>query len=269
MKKTLLNLILLLILVLSTNNLAIANNVKFVQVADAHYNLNSKYANEILEKTIDSINQLDNIDFVVFTGDNISSPNIEYLDGFMDKVTRLKVPYHIIIGNRDVFKSKDLSKIDYISTIKKHDFFYKHKSPNYVFKKNGYVFIALDGAKEVMPNTVGYFKKDTLDWLETQLVKYEKYPVIIIQHYPLVEPMVRKNHEIYKKEDYLERLDKYNNVLAIIAGHYHSNGEILRNTVYHISSPDLLTSPNYYKIIEISKTNDFSPLIFTELKSVQ
>lgn len=268
MKKSLFISLLTFFVCLLIQNSVLAETIKFVQITDAHYNNKTPYRKEVLKKTVKDINAQKDISFVLFTGDNIDSPKPEYLDDFLQIINGLNIPYYIVIGNHDVFKSGGLSKQQYIEQIKEHNFFYRPRKPSYVFKKNGFVFIVVDGAKEVIPGAVGYYRKDTLDWLEKQLVKYKKYPVIIAQHYPLVEPKVLKSHETFQKEDYLERLDKYNNVAAVISGHYHINGENMRNGVYHISTPTLMADPNYYKIIEISTTKGFSPMIYTELKEV-
>jgi hypothetical protein len=39
-------------------------------------------------------------------------------------------------------------------------------------EKNKLVFIVVDGSKDVLPSSIGYYKNDTLDWLEEQLIKY-------------------------------------------------------------------------------------------------
>jgi predicted phosphodiesterase len=77
------------------------------------------------------------------------------------------------------------------------------------------------------------------------------------------------SHEVYKKEDYLKILDKYDNVISIVAGHTHINYEAMRNGVYHISSPSLLNNEHEYKVISISTTKGFSPMVYTELKEVE
>lgn len=268
MKKNLFVSLIALLTCIFIQNSVFANVIRFVQVTDVHYNNKIPYRKEVLKQTIEDINKQKDISFVIFTGDNIDSPKPEYLEDFVSIITKLNVPYYIVIGNHDVFKNGGLSKQQYIETIKEHNIFYKPKKPNYVFKKNGFVFIVVDGAKEVIPGTIGYYRKDTLDWLDKQLKKYNKYPVIIAQHYPLVEPKIQKSHETYKKEEYLERLDKHKNIIAVISGHYHVNGENTRNGVYHISTPTLMTPPNCYKIIEISTTKGFSPLIYTQLREV-
>ena len=60
-------------------------------------------------------------------------------------------------------------------------------------------------------------------------------------------------------------LSKHNNVLAVVAGHFHKNDEISYNGVYHIVSPK--ASNGQYKIIEIDCDNDNE--IFTILKDVK
>ena len=50
---------------------------------------------------------------------------------------------------------------------------------NYAFTKNGIVFIVVDGAKEVIPTPSGYYKPETLTWLDNQLKKYDNKKVVI------------------------------------------------------------------------------------------
>ena len=130
------------------------------------------------------------------------------------------------------------------------------------------MFIVVDGAKEVIPGNVGYYKEETLAWLEKNLKKYHKKQVIILQHFPLVEPRESRSHRTYQKEKYLELLKKYPNVKAVISGHYHLNNEKMQDGIYHISSPSLLVQPNQYKIIDIVSTKGFSTMIYTQLRDV-
>ena len=63
-------------------------------------------------------------------------------------------------------------------------------------------------------------------------------------------------------------LDNYDCVISVIAGHIHTNGEIMRNGVYHITTPSLLNDPHSYKVITVTTTKGFSPMVYTELKEV-
>lgn len=245
-----------------------AGEIKFVQVSDVHYSNESEYPKKVLEAAIKDINKLDNVSFVIFTGDNINDPNPEYVGEFTKIANKLNVPYYVVIGNHDVFKSNGLSKERYFELVKENNFFFKYKTPNYVFKKDEFVFIVVDGAKEVIPGTTGYFKKNTLDWLEKQLTKYSKNPVIICQHFPLLEPKPSKSHNTYKAEEYLDLLKKHSNVIALLSGHYHMNSEKMQDGIYHINSPSLLALPNQYKVIDIVTTKGFSPMIYTQLREL-
>lgn len=263
------NIILTLISILLLQNSVFANVIKFVQVTDSHFIAKDKYRTEVLQQTVKSINNEKDVSFVVFTGDNLDSPKEAYLPEFINIINKLNVPYYLVIGNHDVFKNNGLSKTHYLEIVRDNNYFYKYKKPNYVFKQDGFTFIVLDGAKEIIPGSIGYYKEDTLNWLDKQLKKHKKDPVIILQHFPLVALKERPTHSVYQKEKYFDILDKHDNVISIIAGHLHTNSEIMRNGVYHITSPTLLSTPPVYKVITVSTTKGFSPMIYTELKEVE
>ncbi len=260
--------IIILSLLLGITIKAYAGEIKFVQVSDTHYASDNEYSKRVLETAISDINKLDNVSFVIFTGDNISDPKPDYLVEFIQIANKLNVPYYLVIGNHDVFKSNGLSKERYFEIVKENNIFYKFKTPNYVLKKGEFVFIIVDGAKEVIPGTTGYFKENTLKWLDKQLTKYAKKQVIICQHFPLLDPKPSKSHNTYRAEEYLELLKKHSNVIAVISGHFHMNSEKMQDGIYHINSPSLLALPNQYKIIDIVTTKGFSPMIYTQLREL-
>lgn len=268
MKNLFFKFIITLVSGLLLQNVVLAGEIKFVQVTDPHFSITNPYSEEVLRKTVEDINKLEGVSFVAFTGDNIDKPQPEELAAFVRIVNKLNVPYYLVIGNHDVFKTNGLSKEEYFQVVRENNFLYRYKTPNYVFKKGEFVFIVVDGAKEVIPGNVGYYKEETLAWLEKNLKKYHKKQVIILQHFPLVEPRESRSHRTYQKEKYLELLKKYPNVKAVISGHYHLNNEKMQDGIYHISSPSLLVQPNQYKIIDIVSTKGFSTMIYTQLRDV-
>lgn len=271
MKKFLSLIFLVIVSIFVLTNSAFANEIKFAQVTDSHYAINNSYKEKILKDTVENLNNRSDISLVIFTGDNIDNAKIPNLIGFMEIIKKLNKPYYIVIGNHDVFKSNGLSKEKYMETVGEYGFKFrfKPKTANYVFKKDKFIFIVVDGAKQVIPGTNGYYKQDTLVWLDKQLTKYKKYPVILCQHFPIVPPKEINSHTTYQADKYLELINKHDNVIAVIAGHYHINGEKMLNGVYHISSPSLLIEPNNYKIITVVTTKGFSPMIYTELVPVE
>ena len=253
-------------------SMAMDKSIRFIQVTDAHFNPNIENTKEILTQTVKDINNQKDIAFVVFTGDNIDKANEKHLEEFMKIVKKIHAPYYLVLGNHDVFKSQNLSKVRYKEIVRHHRI-WLHRSWNYSFKKNGYVFIVADGAKEVIPGAAGYYRADTLKWIDKQLTKNADKPVIIFQHYPIIESPefgkgALRTHRTYQAEKYLDMLSKHDNVIAIVSGHFHVNSEVMQNGVYHINTPTLQKDPPTYKIIDVVHKKGLSPIIYTQLKEV-
>lgn len=254
-----------------------AKSVKFVQVTDSHFSItNADFSQrevgeskEVFEKAINDINTIKGLDFVAFTGDNIDTANPASLKAFLTIANRLKVPYYIVIGNHEVFKSQDFDKKEYMATVRKYSKSYKPRAANYEFSKNGIVFLVVDGAKEVIPGPSGYYKKATLKWLDKELTKYKNSEVVILQHFPIVEPYYNRSHTTYNIKDYEDVLAKHNNVIAIFSGHYHANGETKKDGIYHVSTPSLLEAPHNYKVIELEVKNNKDYQVYTQLRHAE
>jgi 3',5'-cyclic AMP phosphodiesterase CpdA len=254
-----------------------AKTVKFAQITDSHFSTvkgsytqrDVEYSKEALENTIKDINSLKEIDFVAFTGDNIDTANEKDLKLFLQIANKLNVPYYIVIGNHEVFKSQDFGKKEYLKILRKYSKNCKPSSPNYVFEKNGFVFLVVDGAKETIPGPAGYYKKDTLLWLDKTLTKYEKRTVVILQHFPIVEPYYNRSHTTYNIKDYEDILKKHNNVIAIFSGHYHANAETKKDGIYHVSTPSLVEAPHNYKVVEINVKDKNDSQIYTQLRHAE
>ena len=237
-----------------------AKDVKFAQVTDVYYRGNS----EMLNKIIKDINKTPDIDFIVFTGNNIGKPNENNLKHFLNDAKRLNKPFYIVLGNKDVSKSHHLDKKTYMSIVRRYSKFHP-KSTNYTFKKNNIVFIVVDGSKEVIPSVNGFYNKDTIAWVNKQLTKYASNKVVILQHFPLVNKPNNEYYYTYNILEYMQILSKHNNVLAVVTGHYNKNDEVMYNGVYHITSPR--SSEGTYKIIDIDTSNGNA--VYTILKDVK
>lgn len=263
-------------LLFTTQNVS-AKNVKFVQITDSHFSAtNSDYSQrevegskEVLEKTIKDINCIKGLDFVAFTGDNIDTANVNSLKAFLAIANKLKVPYYIVIGNHEVFKSQDFDKKAYMATVRKYSKGYKPRAANYEFSKNGIIFLVVDGAKEVIPGPSGYYKKATLKWLDKELTKYKDNEVVILQHFPIVEPYYNRSHTTYNIKEYEDVLAKHDNVIAIFSGHYHANGETKKDGIYHVSTPSLLESPHNFKVVELEVKNNKDYQVYTQLRHAE
>ena len=241
----------LILLGLFLNISVLAREVKLIHITDIDLNKKNAYK---LQRTIKEINMYKDIDFVVFGGNNISKADVENLNTFLYLVKKTKKKSYILLGNNDVLSSSGVDKKFYMKKVARAEFRHSDK-PNYVFKKNGYVFIAMDGAKQYFKSTNGYYNKEELLWLDKTLEKYKDENVVILQHFPLLES-ASKWEETAKIEDYKEVLAKYNNVKVIISGHYGKNQEVRRDGIYHIVT-ESYSENGAYKIIEIDLDYDF------------
>lgn len=256
---------------------AYASTIKFIQVTDSHFSAigvdysqrDVENSENVLRKTIDDINGVPDVDFIVFSGDNIDTANAADLVKFLKIANKLKYPYYIVIGNHEVFKSQNLDKKEYMRLVSKYSKNCRYKNANYVFEKKGVVFLVVDGAKEIIPGPAGYYKKDTLKWLDKELTKYKNSKVVIFQHFPIVAPYYNRTHSTYNVKDYEDVLKKHSNVIAIFSGHYHANGETNKDGIYHVSTPSLVEAPHNYKVVEIDMKNKKDYQIYTQLRCAE
>ncbi|MDD3594044.1 MAG: metallophosphoesterase [Candidatus Gastranaerophilales bacterium] len=238
-----------------------AKELKFIQFSDTHLSSEGKdyrgrkvgAAAEYLREAVKQINKRNDIDFVVFTGDNIDTANRTDLKLFLQLVNKLNKPYYVVIGNHEVFRHQHFGKKEFMRTV----WFYHppmlFKGPSYVFKANkDIVFIVVDGANEMMPSPSGHFKKETLDWLDKKLEKYKNKKVIIAQHFPLIPPTKKYSHDTVDVDKYFTVLNGHDNVIAIISGHFHTDKFIYKKGIYHLSAPAFVSPPHEYKIITVT-----------------
>lgn len=253
----------LLLIYLLSVSYTLAKDVRFVQITDVRY---SKQNNsETIKKVIKDVNKQKDVDFVVFTGDNLERPDMKVLEDFISEAKKLQKPFYVIIGDKDVNKYKDLSKKDFQKYLKKKLPNYKTADINYTFEKNGIIFMVVDGAKDVIPSTNGYFKDNVVEWVDATLALYPNKNVIIFQHFPLVEPEENESYKTFKSQKYMDVIKKHNNVKAIITGHFGINKEEIIDGIVHITTAP---APNY-RVIDITNSDSKNPDIWAEIKNAE
>lgn len=233
-----------------------AEDIRFVQIDGLMYSAD-EISEQKLDKIISEINKQKDISFVVFSGNNIAKAQKEYLEAFLKETKKLKAPYYIILGNKDVNKQKGLGKADYMKLVNK-----KIVSPNYVIDKKNIVFIVVDGSKEVIPTSQGYYKPDVIAWLDEQLTFYKNKNVVILQHFPVIPPCEKETKYTAKPEAFLQTLAKHNNVKAVISGHFGVNDEKDLRGIKFISTAEAPV----YRIIDILDCDSKNPEFWSIIK---
>ena len=257
MKKILINFIFIFIFCLQFQ-CVFCKEIKFIHITDTNVNQNN--ASKLLS-TIKEINRYQDIDFVVFGGNNIAGANIENLDIFTYLLRRLDKKTIVLLGSSDVSSLNGLDKKKYLKEIALNRLLkFEHHSlkPNYVFKKNDYTFVVMDGSKQYFRSTNGYYNKEELKWLDNTLLKHKKDKVIILQHFPIVkiDKISSGWLETAKTDEYWKILKKYDNVKLIISGHYDYNYEKKIDNTIHIITESFDKS-HAYKIIHLDLDDDF------------
>lgn len=240
-----------------------AKDMRFIQVTDTLYNTADEKSVERLQNLVSEINKEPAAEFVVFTGNNISKPTVENLEGFLKETKDLNIPYYVVLGNKDVNKQRGLGKKDYVNLLRKN--IKQHKkieSPNYVFEKDNVIFIVADGSKEVIPSSMGYYKADVLKWMDEQLTFYKDKNVVILQHFPIIPPADRESHYTFKADEYLKVLAKHDNVKAVFAGHFGVNNEQTVNGILHVATKN---AP-YYRVIDMTDYDTKTPVFWSVIK---
>ncbi len=251
----------LFIIYLLISTSVFARDLRFIQITDVRY---KEGENQTISKVIKDVNKVKNVEFVVFTGDILDKPQQENLEAFLAHAKKLKKPFYIVIGDKDVNKHKKLGKKEFAKIVKKKVRGYKHNTNNFVFEKGGVVFLAVDGTKDVIPSTNGYYKDNVLEWVDANLDLYAKKNVVILQHFPIIPPENNENYYTFKPENYLKIINEHKNVKAVISGHFGVNKEITQNGVIHISTAP---APNY-RIIDIIDCTSDNPTFWAEIKNV-
>lgn len=237
---------------------AFAEDLRFVQIDGFGY-----ASEQASDKIITEVNKLKDVSFVVFSGNNISKPDKTYLEAFLKDVKKINHPVYIVLGQKDVNKQKGLGKADYMKLVSKNIRTHKKiDSPNYVFEKKGVVFIVLDGSKEVIPTSMGYYKPEVINWLDEQLTLNADKNVVILQHYPIIPPCEKEMKYTAKPENYLKVLAKHKNVKAVVAGHFGVNNEMDVRGVKHISTAEAPV----YRVIDIIDCDSKNPEFWSIIK---
>ncbi|MBR1908027.1 metallophosphoesterase [bacterium] len=261
---------------------AATSGLKFAQISDAHYASNTqnnlyrltKESPDLLEDAIQQVNLTPNIDFVMFTGDQINTPYEQELIKFIRYANTLKYPWYAALGNHDICVGGYLTKSLYNQILNNKNKNFKFNKMYYSFNpKSGYKVIVLDSIIDDRITANGYIDKEQLSWLDKQLKSAKNDTVLIFLHVPVKEPFSSKNHSLINSDDVYEILKKYNNPIGVFTGHYHTTKIVQDGNILFVSTPALVSYPNSFRIINV--TNQKKKVVFdivfkeTNLKDLQ
>ncbi len=242
-----------------------ANTLKFAQVSDVHFladgsNTTFKMIGEsprLLDDAVAQINEQSDIDFVMFTGDQIDKSFEKELKAFLPHVEKLNAPWYIAFGNHDRCIGGYLNTLVYLEMVRNSNPDFKFKKAYYSFEpKKNYKVIVLDNiiTDEITSN--GYIDEDQLKWLKKELDGSKNDTVLIFMHVPVVEPFASPNHKMRNGVVLKQLIESYKNPIGVFQGHYHATKITQHDNVLYVSSPALVSYPNAFRIVNVSNYKD-------------
>lgn len=257
-------------------------SLKFAQISDAHFytgedNTTFKLRAEsgkLLEDAINQVNATSNINFVMFTGDQIDKSFEKELSAFLPYAKKLNYPWYITFGNHDTCVGGYLTPQVYLDLVNKAYPQFNYKKPYYSFvPQNGYKVIVLDSIIRDRITSNGLIGEEQLKWLDGELKTAENDVVLIFTHVPIVEPFESNGHKLLNADKVRTTIEKYKNPIGVFQGHYHAAMIKQFDNVLYVSSPSLVSYPNAFRVVTI--TNHKNKTVFniemkeTNLKNLQ
>ncbi len=246
MKKTLL---LFCIVIISAAAAAQIKPFRFAFLSDTHIGSPDGKAEEDLRRTVSDINNSNDIDFVVITGDITELGTNEELPRAKKLFDSLKVKYYIIPGNHDVGWSES-GGMGFISTFGNDRFAFDH---------NGIRFVACASGPYVRMSD-GHIPRDAMTWMKNILdTTNANMPVIFLNHYPMDEQM----------DNWYEvtELFKTRNTILFLCGHGHANKVLNFEDIPGIMGRSNLRAKQTeggYNVVDVRSDS----ILFTERKPV-
>jgi len=189
----------------------------FVQLCDTQLGMGG-YEHDIkkFKQAVKQINDLD-ADFVVICGDLVNHASDSAFSDFLKIKKGLKIPCYLVAGNHDVGNVPNDTTLGYYRKTVGKDY--------YKFHNNGYSFIVVN--MQLWKVSVENESEKHDSWFKEALKNQSnnKYPVIVIGHYPLYTELPEEEEQysnlpITKRQELLN-LFIQNNVRAYLSGHTH------------------------------------------------
>ncbi|MBD5403312.1 hypothetical protein HDR58_11030 [bacterium] len=242
-----------------------STSLKFAQVSDVHFMENSsnttfKMVGEsprLLDDVVEQLNQQNDIDFVMFTGDQIDKSFEKELRAFLPHVENLNAPWYFTFGNHDRCIGGYLNTLVYLDMVRASNKNFKFKKAYYSFEpKKGYRVIVLDNIITDRITSNGYIDEDQLKWLKNEMDKAKNETVLIFMHVPVIEPFASPNHKLKNATQLMSLIESYKNPIGVFQGHYHAAKVTQHNNVLYVNSPALVSYPNAFRIITVTNYKD-------------
>lgn len=237
------------------------SNLRFVQVSDVHFAKNGanttfkmiEESPKLLDDAIEQTNNINDVDFVMFSGDLLDKSYVDELNAVLSHVKQLNCPWYFAFGNHDTCVGCHLTKQLYLNILSQNNSNFIFNLPYYSFvPKKGFKVIVLDSIIDTKITSNGFIDEKQLNWLDNELKNSQKDVVLIFLHMPIIEPYPSSDHQLKNSIQVKNIIEKYKNPIGVFSGHYHATRIFQVGNVLYINSPALVSFPNAFRLVEVS-----------------
>ena len=255
-------------------------SIKFAHITDTHVTFSGKNGTALKEESfnifrdvIGQVNDMPDIDFILFGGDNINNtdPDAKDFNEFMDIMSTVKVPYFAQFGNREVSPIPPgvaLSKSQYAEKMKGCGL----DAGRYAWSVSpvpGLRILGLDTTIEDHDN--GEISKEELNWIKEEIEKYPNDMIVTLSHHLFLPTWGSRDMPEWKKKYLLKNYQEVNAVLdaapqvkACLMGHHHVSKIQTINGLHYIASPATVQYPHAFRTVTI--IDDAARLEFHQIR---
>lgn len=178
--------------------------LRFAHVTDLH--VGSSTASEDLTQTVTDINSINDIDFVLLTGDITEFGSDNELLEAKKIISQLNKPWYIVPGNHDS-KWSESGCNSFVKIFGAEEF---------CFERKGFLFIGTASGPNMRMGP-GLIPHEQMVFIDSVLVnmKDKNQPIVFVNHYPLDESLANSSSVINKL--------KIRNIQVSLLGHGHRN----------------------------------------------
>jgi 3',5'-cyclic-AMP phosphodiesterase len=252
---------------MTTLNFAQISDIHISTLGDHHEVLSGQSAG-FLADIVSRLNQRENLDFVLITGDLLDTAHPSELEQFEQAIQALKAPYYVIPGNHD------RRGLEQPTGLTRHQFAQRF-NPQVAARPSEEVYqaaywsisltpeiqlIGLDSIRDA--DWGGIVDEAQLAWLEEQLLGHADKLIIVTVHHPL--HLLAPIDEIPEWRFFvcdngaqvLSLLDRHPQVKIVLTGHHHMSKVDKLNGRLHISTPAIAGYPCAYRTFQLAQQGE-------------
>jgi 3',5'-cyclic AMP phosphodiesterase CpdA len=257
------------------------HSLHFAHVTDIHISAQGdtwstlgSAADPLLAQTIDRLNALDDLDFVLITGDVLDQAVEAELERFMALLGRLNKPWHFLPGNHDGFYHPDhpqaFAPHEAVPRIDPRMASPRPDAQRARWSRPVAEGVQLIGLDSRMPDDWGgHVDAAQMAWLQDELEAHRDSLVIAAVHHPLHHLTELSRQPLWSRfvcsngAQIEALLDQHPNVKLVLSGHHHAQqirvrgtGSHARSSRLHISTGALAGYPCVYRTVRVREQED-------------